>query len=163
MMTIITKLSSSPASRVCPLHVVIFFSQKEPQQPHGNLGAEGKQTACYEKSTLKLCSNPLPCSLAIFRTLWLWLCPIVLPLALPPFQSFLSNLVNVCFCLYFYPMLMMTHVWFKTSIVKLLNFQFFGLGHLFNPPNLSIFVHREIVESILEMKKCLHFVSLCVT
>ena len=35
-------------SRVCPLLEVPFFSQKESQQLHGNLEAEGNQTACYE-------------------------------------------------------------------------------------------------------------------
>ena len=29
-----------------------IFSQKESQQLHGNLEAEGNQTACYEKFTL---------------------------------------------------------------------------------------------------------------
>ena len=69
LMTIIIKLSSSPTSRVCPLHEVPFFSQKRPQQLHGNLEAEGNQTEFYEKFTLQLCSHPLPGSLAIFRTL----------------------------------------------------------------------------------------------
>ena len=35
-------------SRVCLLLEVSFFSQKESQQLHGILEAEGNQTACYE-------------------------------------------------------------------------------------------------------------------